>query len=213
MERLLDEVYLKEYKDFVRINDLYYGGSQMWLYLEKLRSKFWANRSCGVVAAGNTLVHMAMYKMGFEKLYEYPSISKREYINFVNEIYDYLKPTVFGVYNLHKMDKGIKKFAKKKSIILESRSIVGYKDIVDVVNFIKSGLESNCPVMMLTWNNKNKELKYHWTTITGYIKDSKGSYIIISNWGEEKRVSLDEWVNKRSLYKGLIYFTLLNEIR
>lgn len=77
-ENIIEEVYLTNHEDFVKVNNLYYGGLQKWLYMENLKSKFWADRSCGVTAAANALVHMATYRKGLEKVYRYPSLSRLE---------------------------------------------------------------------------------------------------------------------------------------
>ncbi|HHX60120.1 MAG TPA: hypothetical protein GX707_05200 [Epulopiscium sp.] len=55
---LFDEVYLKNYKDFIKVNNKYYGGDQRWLWEENKISKFRSDRSCGVIAACNTLSYI-----------------------------------------------------------------------------------------------------------------------------------------------------------
>ncbi|WP_158220013.1 hypothetical protein [Tissierella sp. P1] len=40
-ENIIEEAYLTDHEDFVKVNNLYYGGLQKWLYMEKLRTKFW----------------------------------------------------------------------------------------------------------------------------------------------------------------------------
>lgn len=206
-ENIIEETYLTNHEDFVKVNNLYYGGLQKWLYVENLRPKFWADRSCGVTAAANALVHMAIYKKGLESIYRYPSLSRLEFTRFVNDIYGYVKPSIFGIPSLGKMSRGLKSFAKDKGIILDSKTLPMPKDINSTINFIKEGLMIDSPILMLTWNSKVENLKYHWVTITGYIKDSKGRhYIITSNWGNKEIFSLDNWLKEKNLHKGLIYF-------
>lgn len=169
--------------------------------------KFWADRSCGVTAAANALVHMATYKKRMQGLYIYPSLSKSDFINFANDIYGYAKPTVVGIPTLGKLKKGLRLFAKSRGINLESKSMNMPKNINIAIEFIKEGLMMDSPVLMLTWNTKIKNLNYHWVTITGYIKTMDGeSYVITSNWGGKEIFSLDEWISERSFNKGLIYF-------
>ena len=204
---ILEEVSLTNEPNFVNINNIYYGGFQKWLYTEKVKSKFWSNRSCGITGAANTIVHMSMYKPRLSLLYPYSSLSKENFIRLMNEVYHYIKPTVIGIPTIRKMERGLKAFAKSKEIILESRSLKVSRDTEASIKFIKQGLKMNSPILMVTWNSKTPNLKYHWVTITGYMKTKDGkSYITASNWGEKEVFSLDDLIKDNSLYRGLIYF-------
>lgn len=206
-ENIIEEVYLSNHEDFVKINNLYYGGLQKWLYMENLKSKFWADRSCGVTAAANALIHMGMYRKGLESIYRYPGLSRVEFTRFMVEIYEYVKPSIVGIPSLEKMSKGLKSFAKDKGVILDSKTLPMPKDINSTINFIKEGLAIDSPVLMLTWNSNIKNLQYHWVTITGLIKDTNHkNYVITSNWGDKEIFSLDRWLKEKNLHKGLIYF-------
>jgi hypothetical protein len=206
-ENIAEEVFLTNEANFVNINNIYYGGFQKWLYTEKVKSKFWANRSCGITAASNIIVHMSMYKPRLRSLYPYSSLSKENFIRIMKELFYYIKPTVMGIPTTGKMERGLKSFAKSKETILESRSLTMSKDIDATIRFIKQGLKMNSPVLMVTWNSKIANLRYHWVTITGYMKDIDGqNYIITSNWGEKELFSLDNLIKDNSLYRGLVYF-------
>lgn len=207
IENIVEEVSLTNEENFVNINNIYYGGFQKWLYTEKVKSKFWADRSCGITAASNIIVHMSMYKPRLRSLYPYSSLSKENFIRLMKENFYYIKPTIIGVPTTGKMERGLKSFAKSKEIILESRSLIMSKDIDTTIKFIKQGLKMNSPVLMVTWNSKISNLKYHWVTITGYMKDiDEQNYIITSNWGEKELFSLDNLIKDNSLYRGLVYF-------
>ena len=204
---ILEEVSLTNESNFVNINNIYYGGFQKWLYTEKIKSKFWSSRSCGITAAANAIVHMSMYKPRLSLLYPYSSLSKENFIRLMNEAFHYIKPRVIGVPTTGKLDRGLKSFAKSKQIILESKSLKVSKDIEGTIKFIKEGLKMNSPILMVTWNSKIPNLKYHWVTITGYMKTKDGqNYITTSNWGEKEIFSLDNLIKDNSLYRGLIYF-------
>lgn len=206
-DNILEEVSLTNESNFVNINNIYYGGFQKWLYTEKIKSKFWSSRSCGITAAANAIVHMSMYKPRLSLLYPYSSLSKENFIRLMNEAFHYIKPRVIGVPTTGKLDRGLKSFAKSKQIILESKSLKVSKDIEGTIKFIKEGLKMNSPILMVTWNSKIPNLKYHWVTITGYMKTKDGqNYITTSNWGEKEIFSLDNLIKDNSLYRGLIYF-------
>lgn len=206
-DNIAEEVYLTNHESFVNVNNLYYGGFQKWLYTEKLNLKFWADRSCGITAAANSVVHMTMYKPRIQTLYPYPSLSKTDFTRFMNDIFIYIKPNIMGIPTLRQMERGLKSFAKSRSIRLESKYLSMPKNIDDTIKFIKDGLMINSPILMLTWNSKVENLKFHWVTITGYIKNMDGkSYVITSNWAGKEIFPLDEWIKEKSLYRGLIYF-------
>lgn len=206
-EYIIEETYLSNHKNFVKVNNLHYGGFQRWFYRDNLRSKFWADRSCGVIAAANALYHMARYKLGFENLYRYSNAARAFFIRFADELYDYIKPTIIGVPSLKKLNKGVERFAKTRDIDIESEVLSMPKDMETTVSFIKEGLNQNSPVLMLTWNSNIKNLRYHWVTITGYYQtNEEKNYIITSNWGRKEIFSLEDWLNDGSYYRGLIYF-------
>lgn len=206
MERL-NEVYLSNYKDFVKVDNSYYGGNQKWLYTEKVRGKFWADRSCGVVAASNALIHLSTYNKKYRGLYSYPNLSKENYISFTNELYKEIKPRIYGVHSLNRLNRGVRSFVRQEEIKINSMKMSKPRDLNRTINFIKGGLKKDSPVLMLTWNSNIKNLRYHWVTITGYYRSKEGeNFIITSNWGRKEVFSLDLWFKNRSLYKGLIYF-------
>ena len=128
-------------------------------------------------------------------------------MTFTNEVYNYIKPGIYGIPTLNKLNKGLQSFASTKTFKINSRKMSRPRNIDTTIEFIKRGLKNNSPVLMLTWNTKIKNLKYHWVTITGYYKTLDGKdFIISSNWGKMQTFSLDDWIKYRSCYKGLIYF-------
>ena len=57
---------------------------------------------------------------------------------------------------------------------------------------------------MLNYNNRNKDLSYHWVTITG----ANGDVITTSNWGSKLKYSLREIWSMRGLMLKLIKVNL-----
>lgn len=204
---IIDEIYLSNYKNFVKVDHRYYGGKQRWLYTQNLRRKFWADRSCGVVAVANTLIHMSSYNPSFKGIYEYMDLSKENFIKFTNDIYNHIKPAIHGVHTLNKLNKGVQSFVRTKGFTINSKKMSRPQNTNSTVQFIRDGLMDDHPILILTWNSKIKNLRYHWVTITGYYKTVEGkNFIITSNWGTKQIFSLDDWLENKSFYKGLIYF-------
>ena len=105
------------------------------------------------------------------------------------------------------MKRGFISFARSKGIVLRAETVSMRSSKSVIIAFIKEALKKDYPIMMLTWNTAQPHLKYHWVTITGYFKDSKGvSFVTTSNWGSREVFNLDRWLDGKSFYKGLIYF-------
>lgn len=207
-DEIIEEVYILDYDKFIMIDNLYYGGHQDWLSTQNLSTKFWADRSCGVVAAANVAYHMS-YSRNLSELYKYPSKSIKDFSNHINDIYKFINPAYYGVPTLGEMSRGFRKFAYSRGVIVKPSKIDLIWSLSNVVSYIKRGLSENNPVMMLTWNTRIKHLKNHWVTITGYIQTkSNKHYIVTSNWGSMEVFSLDDWFKDYSIYKGVIYFNI-----
>lgn len=195
---------LKNHIDFINIEGRY-GAYQDWLYTEKIRTKFFANRACGVVAAGNVAYYLTQNHN--KKLYDHGSLNIKNFTRHLNDISNFIRPRIYGIPTVYKMKKGFISFAKSKNIDIEAKTIKMNKPKGEIIEFIKNALREDYPLMMVTWNSETRRLKNHWITITGYSIDKNGnSFIKTSNWGRCESFSLDKWLDSRSLYKGLVYF-------
>lgn len=209
-KNILEKVYLKGYNDFVKIDNIHYGGYQGWLSKEGHISKFWSNRACGLISATNIFYYMGAYHKGSispKKI----NISKENFIDFALYLYKFIKPRIYGIPTIPIMIKGMNNYAKTMGIELTPFLLINPLTKSETIEYIKDGLRKNYPIMMLTWNTNQRNLKYHWVTITGYYKDiEEKNYILTSNWAKKENFSLDEWFDDKSLYKGLVYFTVSN---
>lgn len=203
-KNIAETIYLKREKTFVNIEG-HYGAYQNWIFTENYRKKFWADRSCGLVAAGNIAYYLK--KNHYKNLYPYKDLDIKNFTLFLNDISKYIKPRIYGVPTLYYMKRGFLNFSRSKGIILKAETVSMRSSNDSIISFIKEVLKKDYPIMMLTWNTRQPHLKYHWVTITGYFKDSKGgNFILTSNWGKREVFNLDRWLDEKSFYKGLIYF-------
>lgn len=205
-EDILEEVYIRGYESFSLVDNIYYGGNQGWLNDFMFTSKFWADRSCGVVAAAN-LASYKSEKLSLPSLYSYESRSKEDYSKHIYDLYNFIRPAFYGVPTIKKMVKGLKKFGESRGVRFEPIYFKGKWKLDKLIDYIKRGLREDNPVLLLTWNTPLRDLRNHWVTITGLIrtKDDK-YYIVTSNWGRMELYSLEDWFYHHSLYKGVIYF-------
>ena len=207
---ILLEVNLKNHKDFVKVDNIHYGGYQGWLSSGGYVTKFWSNKSCGVIAAANTLFYMARNNP-HNKSKNPPIITKENYLDLALYLYKFIKPNIYGIPTVSTMIKGLKNYAESMNFEITPFLLVNPTTLMGTVEYIKHGLKRNFPIMMVTWNTRITNLAYHWVTITGYYVTSQGKhYIVTSNWGKEEEFSLDEWFEEKSLYKGLLYFLTSN---
>jgi len=196
-----------DYGGFVPVTDkgiVYYGGHQGWLMNEEI-SKFWADRSCGVTSAANTLYYMAKNTEGKSNLYPYSTITRLDFSKFQRELYDCISPSICGIPFVEAMISRIEKYAKKKDVQLKANLMNLKWNDISVGNYILQGLNKNRPVMLLTWNSKTPSLTMHWVTVTRIYEDDT-TKIVTSNWGGKREYDLSYWINDSSVYKGVIYF-------
>lgn len=179
----------------------YYGGYQGWLKDEGIK-EFYSNRSCSVTAASNFFLHMIYCK-------DHKEMEKIDYkiFNFYQkEIYRYIRPRPSGIISIGILDRSFSKYVKEKGLNFKKVVFKGEFSRANVLNYIKSALEKNLPVLLLTWGSELKELSYHWITIIGLYSSDGHIVMVSSNWGELREYDFNRWFDSFSLYKGLIYW-------
>jgi hypothetical protein len=183
----------------------YYGGSQDWLTNEGV-SQSWVNRSCGVTAASNMMYYLSKYKSGKSKLYSGTWITKRIFSQHQKDVYGYVNPTIIGIPSLENMVSKVKSFALAKGVgLTDVRSSASWNE-TNVRNYVSAGLRSECPVLLLTYNSKIPELKYHWVTVTRLYNDGSSTKMVTSNWSSQVIYDFSTWANMGSAYSAVIYF-------
>lgn len=193
-----------ELKQEYLLVDRWYGGNQEWLYKSNHISSKNADRSCGVAAAANMIQYLARKNPNYRNLYDGCNIE--DYTYLMKDLYSILKPRFYGIPTIRKMENSIRKFANDRGVDLKSYSkrIVLNKE--DASNFIKQALLEGYPVLLLTWNSLEPELKNHWVTVTGWQEIEGEEFMIVSNWGEKKSYSYTKWIKEKSI-KGLLYLS------
>lgn len=181
-----------------------FGGKQNWLSEKGVLTKFWSDRSCGVVAAANIIKFMSENHPDKGNLYQ--GSEKDDFINLMIELYKYLTPKVWGIPTISKMGNGIESYSRDRGVNVKIHYCSWLIDSDEGSKFIRQGLASNSPVLLLTWNHSDKDFRNHWVTVTGWDIIYGEEYMTVSNWGERKTYSYRDWIMGKSLYKGAIYF-------
>jgi len=187
----------------------YYGGFQGWLanssYITNPITQHLANRSCGVTAASNLLHYFAKEK-GKSVLYAPATNSINDFTKHMRSVYEYLSPALWGIPGIDRMKTGVMDYGLSKGIyltpVLDNSSFTK----ANVVNYIRTGLNSNSPVLLVTWDTDVSDLGWHWVTLTRYYEDAGTRYITTSNWAGKVTYSFDAWFDAGSMYMGVLYF-------
>ncbi len=187
----------------LNIDDVHYGGNQLWFY-EYYGKKKYSNTGCGVVASANSLIYLAFSRSEYRELYPFDILNKDNYSEYLLLISRNIKPRRYGIPTIGVLKNGMKGYSKRVGISLNSESISLTYGINKIVEFIKSGLIKDTPILSIYWNHKNRILNNHWVTITGLELGEKPK-IIISSWGEKYSIEIDKFFYN-SVYNGLIYF-------
>ncbi len=183
-------------------------GDQDWLSDKEYVSKYYSDRACGVTAAANVAQYMAAMISGKSNLYQYSDVSKNNYTSFMNDIYQYLSPAVYGIPGIKTMQSGMQNYASSKGVSLSSVLSNESWSKENTISYIRDGLSQKCPVLMITWNSKIPNLETNWLTITNIYRTYGGSNMFVcSNWGGRIEYNYDVWFDDYwGLYKGLLYF-------
>lgn len=215
-------------KDFLPIYNedgtLDYGGDQNWF-----NSAIGKNGGCGTVAASNLLAYMAISNSKYKKLYNYPDLSKKNFIAHMNKVYNYVTPySIFGVslgvWPLSKFENGVTNYAKDHEIELKGIHKNGAFNKNNTSDYIRTALDNNLPVaMLIAINSKLRNIEVtlpngnnwiqnsferHWVTITEIKTDNiaQKTTLKVSTWGGYSYLDLDDYINGEQLYAALLYF-------
>ena len=198
---------LKDVDEILNIEG-FFGGDQQW-FEDILNSNYLTKKGCSVIAMTNYFIYIANTKREYAKLVPENLLGKRitktEYIKFADMLSTFLKPKIYGVPFLFPMNNGIRKYAKKNGMSLVAQNYNFTWKIRNIVTYIIGAIANGYPVLMLTLNHKNPDVKFHWVTITSIYYDDSWK-IECSNWGTKRVYDLEKWFKEKSLYKGLIYY-------
>jgi hypothetical protein len=187
----------------------FYGCSQEWY------AKKWQRMSgCGPTAASNIMLYMnndmcAAVKKG-------NCISKDECLSLMEELWEFVTPTLMGVHTTRRFYEGMSEYAEsiKMSVRFEACDLPEDKsrrpELAEVLRFIESALEKDCPVAFLNLCNGQEHRldRWHWVTIISleHADDDENAVIEVLDEGEIKKLNLSLWYNTTKRGGGFVYF-------
>jgi hypothetical protein len=172
---------------------------------------------CGPTVVANIVYYLNVEQAGDKA----PGpINRDAALSIMEDVWNYVKPTIKGIPEAGILYDGIVKYARAKS--LDYRA--GQLDIPPkpsdrppfsaVISFVENALSDDEPVAFLNLNRGDEKLldSWHWVTIiaTEYDADKSAAFAEILDEGAIKRINLAKWYNTTSLGGGLVRFAFAN---
>ena len=186
---------------------VYYGCSQEWY-----RTKWQRMGGCGPTTATNLIYYRLRSGAGNAEN-EFPS-TKSSCLSLMEEVWDYVTPTLRGVSTTKLFCKGVMAYADSKavkitpSVVDVPRNREQRPDFVELLAFLDGSLRNDLPVAFLNLDNgAEKRLdSWHWVTIAGleYAPDGTEAAVSILDEGMIKKIDLLQWFRTTSLGGGFV---------
>ncbi|WP_425540051.1 hypothetical protein [Microaceticoccus formicicus] len=193
-----------KHEDVLKFSDGYFGGNQIW-FSDRYGKKHHSRTGCGIVAAANSMVYLAFTRSEYRDLYPFESLDKKSFSEFILLLSRYIKPRIYGIPTTSIIIRGIKRYTKGHGVSISNHNLSKITDKRRIIEFIKTGLEMDTPVLNVNWNHKNKILHNHWIAITGINENLNQNNIVLSSWGEKYEINMNDYFFN-TIYNGLLYF-------
>lgn len=142
---------------------------------------------------------------------------KADLVSFMDEIWDYVTPTLQGVSSTKLFYDGVLTYARQKGLDI-SCSFLDIPHQADlrpafsnVIEFLKTALSQDVPVAFLNLCNGDEEKLYgwHWVTLISldYEEDGSSAYVDIMDEGKIIKIDLALWYKTTKRGGGFVYFT------
>lgn len=189
----------------------FFGGDQEWY-----RDEWHRRAGCGPTCAANLTAYLAMTRPALRALYAGEDMRKSVFSAHMEEIYQFVTPGSMGLNRVEMYTRGVIDFAASRGLALEAHAfeVHGYmcrdrSPVEKLVEFVRAGLESDCPLAFLNLTKgRVKNLQgWHWITITAAEMNDVSLTASASDEGSEIRFDLRLWYLSTRMRGGLVYFT------
>lgn len=168
-----------------------YGGNQEWFHQNWKRQA-----GCGSTSGANLAAYYASIDNRMIELYKgnHSNFSKSEYLQAMEEMFQYMKPGILGYPFIHKFSKQFVKFCKERGVRMEATILKKYHTSQEAFQFVKHSIDAGQPIALLVLFHRAMQLRqdnWHWMTITGYVEATEQNItqIIRSNYGKREVVN------------------------
>ena len=181
-----------------------FGFNQEWY-----KSKWQRLSGCGPTAASSLIYY---------GLHQENNLDKNKAIQLMETLWEYVTPGMGGVYKRSMFTDGLRRYFDNHQIHANIESIEVTKNkktrmsLIDTVNFIESGLNSNSLIAFLNLDNGDEEKldEWHWVVICGVDVHENHSQVFVNIIDDGKlfAIDLDLWLKTTKKGGAFVYFTL-----
>lgn len=186
-----------------------FGGNQAWYSTE------WRKRAgCGPTSAANILAYLALTRPELRALYGYKTLNRTDFTLYMEELYGFVTPGNMGLNRTEMFTDGVINFARSQGIVLTphvfgvvSNMLRSRAPVAALAEFVKAGLEADCPLgfLNLTKGRVKNLQSWHWITITAAQIEGNTIIADASDEGMHRRFDLSMWYLSTRLPGGLVY--------
>lgn len=188
---------------------IFYGCDQEW-YTTK-----WQRLSgCGPTTVSSIMHYLYHANSGSGT----PPFPKSDCLLLMEEIWEYVTPTLRGIPSTKPLYKGAMAYAKAKALDMDFHFLDIPKnrrlrpEFPQLLSFVETALRSDTPVAFLNLNNGTETQldSWHWVTIISleYEEDGSNAIISILDEGVIKKINLAQWFQSTTLGGGFVSFHL-----
>jgi hypothetical protein len=198
-----------------KINDeitqsISYGCIQEWY-----ASRWQRLSGCGPTAVSTIVSYLNRTQAGSNSA----SLTKRDCISLMEEVWQYVTPTLKGIPSTKILYDDVLAYAQAKALKIKldvmdiPKNRLRRPDFQSLLSFLDVALGNDTPVAFLNLNNGDvKQLdSWHWVTIISleYAEDGSACYTEILDEGMIKRIDLAQWFHATTLGGGFVSFNWL----
>lgn len=185
---------------------VFYGCNQDWYSKSRQR-----RAGCGPSSFSNILLYLF-----HDEYKDTAHVPKEDAMQLMEEIWQYITPTLLGVFSTEIFVQGALEYTEKNRIPLDYAVLniagEGYlrPSLEEIVRFIESGLNKGVPIAFLnlcSGQAKNID-RWHWMTVVSLEKNEDGNEMklgFVDN-GEIRETDLKVWYETTTMGGGLVYF-------
>jgi hypothetical protein len=195
-------------------SNTFYGCDQEW-YTHR-----WQRMAgCGPTVSANIISYLGRKNIGSED--EIDTLTKNECVSLMEDIWQYVTPTLHGVNTTKILYNGVMDYARDKSLNMTFDYIDIPKkprerpEFDSVLSFLGNSLSNDSPVAFLNLNNGGEPVldSWHWVTLISleYEEDCSFASAEILDEGVVKRIDLRKWFFNTSLGGGFVSFRHIDD--
>jgi hypothetical protein len=189
--------------------EIYHGCDQKWYTTE------WQRLSgCGPTVASNLILYLELSRQTTDSS---PSVIRKNCLSLMEEIWEYVTPTVKGVSTTKMFYEALHSYTQSKGLDVR----YGFLDMPEnkpcrpkfseLLEFLAGALSQDVPIAFLNLCNGAEKCldPWHWVTIISleYTEDGDQALVTILDESEIKKIDLALWYHSTTKGGGFVYFT------